>query len=242
MMSMLRITPRQREYVLERFAADADPKTAHAHTWSRRSYAPMYVHDPELDSYRSALEQRFPGYVIAFDVVPRRGARGRVARRPRVPWSLSRARPLRAVRNHHFLTAHVNLTPDGGALLTYPREGLSWIYFWVVSTFGIFSVAHTLLVALTRPFSRVGARATTRRRESGRLRQHTPARRDLRRARLLRRATRETRRHPHARVRRGRDRALVGMRRLRDASRRPQTSVDVSDVPWVDAFRSAGAE
>ena len=241
---MFHIAAHQREHILRRFACGTST-TAHAHTWSRRSYAPMYIHDPEMASYRAALEQRFPEYVVAFDVVFE-------SRGNEVAWHVDHESlgPFdvpdrwRAVRDHHFLTAHVNLTSDGGALLTHPRTLLSWIYFWIVSTFGIFSVAHTFLVALTRPLlaawhSRHDARpGVVNVFDNTRL--HAVTAGGPRVSYVVRLVKRGVALTP-ASVEEGvaRSAACVAFAPLRAVV---QTSVDVGEVPWRSVFHPAGAD
>lgn len=149
------LTAKEREYILQCFReSTATNTTAHSNVWSRRAYAPMYFREPELKNLREAVHEAFPEYIIAFDVVFE-------SKGPMVDWHcdyeslgpfvVSDRR--KALNECHFLTVHMNLTPKGGALQTlghWPR--LSYLHFWCISTFGIFSWAHTLLTWCSRPF------------------------------------------------------------------------------------------
>lgn len=57
----------------------------------------------------------------------------------------------RAVRDSHFLSVHVNLTPDGGSLQTLPWQWLSYLHYLCISVFGIFGMAHACLVVASTP-------------------------------------------------------------------------------------------
>lgn len=148
------LTAQQRQYVLQHLhTTSAANTTAHAKVWSRRVYAPMCILQPELRSLREAIHETFPEYVIAFDVIFE-------SKGPMVDWHCDYeslgpfAVPDRhkASRESHFMTVHINLTPAGGALQTlghWPR--LSYLHFWCISTFGIFSWMHAVLTWFSRP-------------------------------------------------------------------------------------------
>jgi len=147
------LTKAQRAHLLRRLEATASA-AAHTHVWSRRSYAAQAIlRDPELRPVRRYLATRFPEYVIAFDVLfeSKGGA---------TDWHCDYeslgpfAVPDRwtASRDRHFVSVHFTLTPDGGVLQTLDDwPFLSYVHYWCIATFGIFSWAHTLLVALSRP-------------------------------------------------------------------------------------------
>ena len=148
---MLHLTDAERTYVLDGFVKGAT-STAHSAVWRRRSYAPMYVYREELARVREAVEWSFPEYVIAFDVVfESAGAR--------VAWhcDYESLGPFevpdrwRAMTGNHFLTVHFNLTPDGGSLTTANLPLLSYAFYLCISTFGIFSLAHRVLLAVCAP-------------------------------------------------------------------------------------------
>lgn len=148
---MLHLTDAERAYVLDGFVKGAT-STAHSGVWRRRSYAPMYVYRDELARVRDVVESSFPEYVIAFDVVFESVG-------GRVDWhcDYESLGPFevpdrwRAMADHHFMTVHYNLTPDGGSLTTANLPLLSYVFYLCISTFGIFSLAHRLLLAMCAP-------------------------------------------------------------------------------------------
>jgi hypothetical protein len=147
------LTDAQAKYILAEFeVSDATP-VAHSSVWSRRSYAPMYIYQSQLDSVRTELETNFPEYTIAFDVIfENRGSD--------VDWhcDYESLGPFdlpdrwRSLKESHFLSMHFNLTPDGGHLITLPWLRVSYLHYLCISTFGIFSLAHTFVVWITWPF------------------------------------------------------------------------------------------
>ena len=150
----MHLTSTQRAHILERFRANPKANvTAHADVWSRRLYAPMYVHDAELTTLRDAVADAYPEYAIAFDVVFE-SAGGVVDwhcdYESLGPFDVPDRRA--AIAQRHFLSVHVNLTPNGGALRTLDGwELLSYLHYVVIVACGIFSWAHVWLVWLSTP-------------------------------------------------------------------------------------------
>lgn len=147
----LRLTEEQRRHVLERFRDAPRAPNAHASVWRRRAYAPMYIHDDALRPFREEVERRYPEYVVAFDVIFDSDG-GRVD--PHVdheslgPFEVPCR--WRALRDRHFLSIHTNLTADGGRLLTVDDWPLlSYLYYLVIATAGIFSRWHRALLWCT---------------------------------------------------------------------------------------------
>lgn len=159
-MSPITLDPAQCAALLRHFEA-VGRANAHQHGWSRRAYAPQLIRTPELASVLAALEAAHPEHVVAFDVLFE--AQAGVA----VDWHVDYeslgpfvvASPWRAVREGHFRTVHFNLTPEGGALTTFASPWLSWVYYRVISAWGIYGRAHRLLNAACRPLFRLGGRA-----------------------------------------------------------------------------------
>ena len=149
---MLRFSLKQNIQILRVLRACNAPQ-AHASVWSRRVYAPMLIHTPEFESVRTWIATTLPDYAITFDVIFESDGRG-------VEWHVDHeslgpfivADRWRAIKEEHFLTLHTNLTADGGNLVTWDSPLASYLHFLVISTFGIFSVAHRLMLLLTRPF------------------------------------------------------------------------------------------
>jgi hypothetical protein len=136
--------------------SDFDSQThalAHTRVWSRRSYAPMYIHRPDFQDVFRCIQAKFPNYVIAFDVVFESNG-------SEVGWHCDHESlgPFEvedrytAVRDAHFMTIHFNLTNRGGSLRTLPWIYLSYIYYLTIECFGIFSTMHWLLIGVSRPF------------------------------------------------------------------------------------------
>ena len=143
-----------RAHLLARFE-DLGRRGAHATTWARRAYAPMLIFDPELAEARAAIEAACPAHAIVFDVLFEAAAGTEVAWHVDYeslgPFDVPDA--WAAVRDRHFLTVHVNLTPGGGALCTCAAPAaLSWLHFRVIARWGIYGRAHRLLTALCRPW------------------------------------------------------------------------------------------
>lgn len=150
----IRLTAEERQYILSSFEASTSTDTsAHSQVWKRRLYAPMYV--ARCDALRRQVEAAFPEHAIAFDVVfDSDGSEvvHHVDHESLVPFYV----PSRwaAVRDGHFVSVHFNLTPDGGSLVTADEHvGWSYLYFWAISCFGIFSWAHALLLRWTSGLS-----------------------------------------------------------------------------------------
>ena len=149
-MSILMSTT-QRDAIREAFEKIEPPK-AHKSVWSRRSYAPMHIHSSEFRSLRSQIYRALPQYEIAFDVLFE--SRGNT-----VGWHCDYESlgpffvPNRweAVKDSHFMTVHFNLTEDGGALTCLPWSYLSYFFYLVIASTGIFSTAHSILTLLFIP-------------------------------------------------------------------------------------------
>lgn len=145
-LSPLCLTDAQVRHVLDAFSETGHEKT-HATVWKRRAYAPMYIHDDAMRAFRDEIAARHPDYLIAFDVVFETEGGGvdhHVDHESLGPFHVPNR--WRAIRDRHFLSVHVNLTPHGGALVTLDDcVWLSYAYYLVISWAGIFSWAHDLL-------------------------------------------------------------------------------------------------
>lgn len=116
----------------------------------------MYIYEPLMRSVREDLELRFPEHVIVFDVLFE-------SKGGPVEWHCDYeslgpfvvSDSLVAIREHHFLSVHFNLTPEGGSLTTLDWVWISWLHYIVISWFGIFGWCHTVVVCVTRPLFRV---------------------------------------------------------------------------------------
>lgn len=151
----LQLSDDQVSHLLTRFEASDDVcSTAHTSVWKRRAYAPMYIHDDELRSFRDEVARRYPDYVIAFDVIfDSNGGRvdHHVDHESLGPFHVNDR--WRALRDHHFLSIHVNLTPNGGSLATVEDYNiLSYIFFVIIAYMGIFTVWHRMLLWCTMSF------------------------------------------------------------------------------------------
>lgn len=155
---MITLTRAQGEFIrraFDEFDETHTNSTAHATVWSRRSYAPMLIHHPQFADVRDRLGRDFPEYVIVFDVIFESNG-------SRVEWHCDYESlgpfevpsRIRAIREHHFMTVHFNLTPDGGALVTVQSTLLSFIHYLCISLFGIFSWVHSAAVVISSPFLR----------------------------------------------------------------------------------------
>ena len=148
---MIAISADACEYILEQFEKK-NTSSAHSNVWKRRSYAPMYIHTPKLEPLKDLVAKRFPDYTIAFDVVFDSDGR-------EVHWHCDYEslgpfhvpHRLNAVRNHHFLSIHFNLTEKGGNLVMYDGLILSYVYYLCISWFGIFSWMHWILTQVSHP-------------------------------------------------------------------------------------------
>ena len=149
---MLALNDDEARFILESFAKKSD-SSAHSSVWKRRSYASMYIYTDELKSLREAVMCQFPDYCIAFDVIFDSDG-------SYVAWHCDYEslgpfyvpNRLRAITNHHFLSIHFNLTPDGGSLVTYDGIILSYIHYLCIAYCGIFGIMHTWLEWISRPF------------------------------------------------------------------------------------------
>ena len=157
---MILLSDEQRASILSHFEADCGAPQAHQQVWTRRSYAPMLIHTPELASVRDAVARLYPDYAICFDVIFE-SAGGLVDwhcdYESLGPFFVANRR--RAVVEGHFLSIHFNLTPRGGSLTTLPWVWLSLVHYYCISTVGIFSTLHRLLNWASRPLYRLFAQA-----------------------------------------------------------------------------------
>lgn len=147
----MRLSHDQALHILEAFERTERPQAFQA-VWSRRSYAPMHIHEPALASLRTSLRTLHPEYVPMFDVVFE-------SQGHRVDWhcDYESLGPFevddypRAIAESHFMSVHFNLTEEGGALTTLPWVWLSCVHYACIVWFGIFSLPHHLLNALCAP-------------------------------------------------------------------------------------------
>ncbi len=147
----IRMSTAQRARVLEAFEAATHP-AAHREVWARRSYAPMHIFEDEFESLRWQIRGALPDYAIAFDVIFE--SRGNT-----VDWHCDYESlgpfvvPNRwaAVRDHHFLTVHFNLTEDGGSLVTLPWTLASYVFHLSIAWCGIFSRTQRMLTWVLWP-------------------------------------------------------------------------------------------
>ena len=129
---MVSLTPDEIRHLKTRFET-LGVAAAHTQTWSRRSYAPMLLYEPELASARRAIEAAWPRYVTTFDVLFEATKRVDVHVDYESLGPFDVPSPWWAMRDAHFLTVHFNLTEDGGALETCPSPvWLSWVYYHVI--------------------------------------------------------------------------------------------------------------
>lgn len=143
------LTPEEVSFLLSRFES-LETSTAHSGVWRKRSYAPMLIHEAELQRLHRIVDACFPDYTIAFDVIFDSDGK-------EVGWhcDYESLGPFcvpsfyRAIRDRHFVSIHFNLTPDGGSLETLDWLHMSWCHYMCIVTFGIFSVAHHWLVVLS---------------------------------------------------------------------------------------------
>lgn len=149
---MFALEETQSRYLLESFAHNND-SSAHSTVWKRRSYAPMYIYTETMASLRQAVTERYPDYCIAFDVIFDSDG-------SRVGWHCDYESlgpffvPNRwtALTDHHFLSIHFNLTPDGGSLVTYDGVIVSYLHYLCIAYCGIFGLVHRWLERISRPF------------------------------------------------------------------------------------------
>lgn len=125
---------------------------AHREVWARRSYAPMHIHSDEFQSLRSQIYDCLPDYAIAFDAVFESDGSS-------VGWHCDYEslgpfhvpNRLAAVRDHHFVTVHFNLTDRGGSLRTLPWVWSSYLFYAAIARYGLFSGVQTLLTWIFMP-------------------------------------------------------------------------------------------
>ena len=150
----LRVTllPEERAHVLDSFLAcsdDGNTSKAQDTVWSRRTYAPMFIHRPELASYKRAIEAALPDYVVAFDVIF-------AAADSAVPWHCDYDSlgpfdvSFASIPRGDFVTVHANLQNHGGGQLrtlsSLPMAAAHFAVNTLTSSFGG-------LAALTAPFA-----------------------------------------------------------------------------------------
>ncbi len=149
---MFVLTEDQANFILQSFSLNNN-NTSHSHVWKRRSYAPMYIYTETLKSVREEILSRYPEYCIAFDVVFDSDG-------SYVNWHCDYEslgpffvqNRIKAITNHHFLSIHFNLTPNGGNLVTYDGIIMSYIHYLCIAYCGIFSIVHTCIEWISKPF------------------------------------------------------------------------------------------
>ena len=156
---MLRLTAEQARLVGECLRAGERRQRAHAHVWRRREYAPGLIFSAPFRNVLARVRALYPLHVVALDVVFE-SAGGLVDwhcdHESLGPFELPSR--WRAVRDGHFLTLHLTITPGGGALRTLPWPRLSYATQLVVTRFGLFGWTHR---ALARLVALVAARHAT---------------------------------------------------------------------------------
>ena len=143
----MHLTLDEARVVREAFERDA---VASAFGWSRRSYAPMH----DFPRLRAALHDKYPEYIIAFDVVfesdQGKQVDWHVDWESLGPWSIPS--PWKAIQDTHFRSIHFNLTPAGGALYTMSQwPVLAWLCHHIIVYNGLYGPLHRTFNALCRP-------------------------------------------------------------------------------------------
>ena len=148
--SMPRLTTEQMEYIMEGFHCGITQEGKFG--WSRRQYAPMYIHEPIMASYRESILKQLPDYTIAFDVLfeapPHRGVDYHCDYESLGPFTPP---GIKDVFHSHFVSVHANLTHNGGSLTVMPWPLLSTVFSKVICHTGIYSRLHRFLNALCHP-------------------------------------------------------------------------------------------
>jgi len=147
--STIRLSAEQRAAIQDHF--NEGPTLAGSYGWSRRQYAPMHIHSKAFSSLRDQIAAQLPDHAIAFDVVFE--SQGK-----RVDWhgDYESLGPfafdgVASIQNHDFVSAHFNLTADGGSLSTLDWPLVSTLHHFVIVKWGIYSRPHKLLNFLSRP-------------------------------------------------------------------------------------------
>ena len=149
---MIILNEAQKNEILESFQRSSLPN-AHLNTWSKRQYAPMFIHKTNFRNVCDEIQKMFPNYVITFDVIFESIGN-------EVGWhcDFESLGPflvfnrLKAIQESHFLTIHFNLTKNGGSLRTLPWIYLSYFHYVIISSFGIFSILHKFICIISLPF------------------------------------------------------------------------------------------
>jgi len=142
----------ERAHVLATFEAMCHAKNGNGTrdtVWSRRVYAPMFIHEDSLLSFRTAIERAFPDHAVAFDVVF-------AAADNAVPWHTDYDSlgpfdvSLRSIATDDFITVHTNLVaPEvGGSLRTVDSSALAAVHYVVnrlMNNFGSLAAVTELL-------------------------------------------------------------------------------------------------
>ena len=126
---------------------------SHSTTWKRRQYAPMLIHS-KLERLKHSILEEYPEYVITFDVVFESAGN-------RTEWHCDYEslgpfeveNAYESITNEHFCTIHFNLTENGGKLTTLDSKILSFIMYYTIFMFGIFTFPHTIIANFVKMIS-----------------------------------------------------------------------------------------
>jgi hypothetical protein len=151
---MIFLQGEEAEFILKSFHDFYEYDGSHTQVWCKRQYAPLYIHDKELQSLKKKIVDAFPEYTIAFDVIFE-------SKGNRINWHTDHESlgpflndtPLKAIKENHFLSIHFNLTPNAGCLVVYNSHFLSYMSDFINKQFNIFSVLHLLFTLLILPFT-----------------------------------------------------------------------------------------
>ena len=148
------INESQKSYILKKF--EEESSQSHQNVWKKRQYAPMNIHKEELCDIKKQVEELYPDYRIIFDVVFQSSGIS-------TDWHCDYESlgpfiikdKYCAIQKSYFTSIHFNLTQDGGSLTTLPSPYISYVYYFIISTFGIFSMIHVLVNYLFKPIFNV---------------------------------------------------------------------------------------
>lgn len=150
----MKLDDKESEYILNNFYLFENHSRSHTQVWSKRQYAPMYIHNEELRRVKEQIVALYPEYTIVFDVIFE--SKGNFINWHTDHESLGpflNEHPYQAICENHFLSIHFNLTTNGGALNTLEWPVLSLVNHYINIKTNIFSTYHKMYSFIIRPIA-----------------------------------------------------------------------------------------